>query len=148
MNRHRNLSFYIETLVLLFFLLVALVVLIRVFGAAQAFGLQSRQKTDAATILQTVSAQFSAQKEPFDEASREAVSTGQAQVDFLCDQQGNVSSGGNYRVTVSLRAEEQPAGTIVFADIEISCTSQEEPPLAILETSLYCPKMTGEGEQS
>lgn len=148
MNRHRNLSFYIESLVLLFFLLMALVVLIRVFGAAQVLGLQARQKTDAAMILQTVSAQFSARQEPFDQATQEAMTTGQSQVDFLCDSQGNVVSGGAYRVTVSLRAEEQPAGTVVFADIGVSCASQEEiPSLGTLETALYCPRMTGEVAQ-
>lgn len=145
MNRHRNLSFYIESMVLLLFLLATLVVLIRVFGAAQALGMQARQKTDATLILQTVSAEFSARTDPFDEAVTEAVTNGRAQVEFLCDNQGRVSQNGEYRVMTELWAENRECGSMVFADILVMGTSGAEgTTLGELETSLYCPEMTGE----
>ena len=145
MNRHKNLSFYIESLVLLFFLLAALVVLIRVFGAAQALGIQARQKTDAALILQTVSSQFSARSAPFDTAVAEAESAGQAQVDFLCDGQGNVCSDGAYRVAVDLWSEARKTGTMVYAQICITQASdQTGTALGELSTSVYCPHLSEE----
>lgn len=145
MNRHRNLSFYIESLVLLFFLLSALVVLLRVFGAAQEMGMRARQKTDAALILQTVSADFSAQADPFDQAVAEAESSGQAEVEFLCDSQGQTARDGSYRVTAELQAEQTDAGALVRAAIRVfNAGTAADTPLAELETALYCPQLTGE----
>ena len=145
MNRHRNLSFYIESLVLLLFLLAALVVLIKVFGTAQEMGMQARQKTDAALILQTVSAEFSAQEEPFDQAVAEAETSGQAEVEFLCDSQGHTAREGSYRVTADLQAEQTEAGTLVRAKIRVSdARAASDSLLAELETALYCPRLTGE----
>lgn len=142
MNRHRNLSFYIESLLLLLFLLAALLVLIQVFGAARNLGVQARQKTDAALILQSVSAEFSAQEDPFGDAVEEAVTTGEAQVEFRCDGQGSVQSDGLYRVTVAMQAQQREAGAVVFADLCVTPASQEDAaPLGELETSLYCPQL-------
>ena len=145
MNRHRNLSFYIESLVLLFFLLAALVVLIRMFGAAQALGMQARQKTDATLILQTVSADFSAQVDPFDEAVAEAAEDGRAQVEFLCDGQGRVSQDGVYRVQADLWSEAREAGNMIFAELRVTrAADTRNLTLGELETSLYYPQLTQE----
>ncbi len=145
MNRHRNLSFYIESLVLLFFLLAALVVLIRMFGAAQALGMQARQKTDATLILQTVSADFSAQVDPFDEAVAEAAENGRAQVEFLCDGQGRVSQDGVYRVQADLWSEAREAGNMIFAELRVTrAADTRNLTLGELETSLYYPQLTQE----
>lgn len=140
MNRHRNLSFYIESLVLLFFLLAALVVLLRVFGAAQAMGQQARQKTDSALILQTVSAEFSAGEDPFAGAIAQAKQDGQVQVQFSCDTQGNVAEDGTYTVTADLQAETTGQGTVIYAQIEIGTASEDgQTDLAQVKTALYCP---------
>lgn len=145
MNRHRNLSFYIESMVLLLFLLAALVVLLRLFGAAQALGMQARQKTDATLILQTVSAEFSARNDPFGQAVEEAAANNRAQVEFRCDNQGRVSQEGEYRVLADLWAEERTCGSMVFADIQVVAASGAgNTVLGELESSLYCPEMTGE----
>lgn len=148
MNRHRNLSFYIESLLLLLFLLAALMVLIRVFGAAQNLGVQARQKTDAALILQSVSAEISARENPFEDAVEEAITTGESQVEFRCDGQGNVQADGIYHVTVTLQAQPRETGTMVFADLlVVPGLGDEVTPLGELETSLYCPQLTGEEAQ-
>lgn len=145
MSRHKNLSFYIENLILLLLLLAALAVLIRIFGAAQNLGVQARQKTDAALILQTVSAEFSAQKDPFGAAIEEAESSGQAQVEFMCDEQGNVHSDGSYRVLVELWSVPQETGNMVYADIHVTPASDETSlSLGELETGIYCPHLTEE----
>lgn len=145
MNRHRNLSFNIESLVLLFFLLAALVVLIRMFGAAQALGMQARQKTDATLILQTVSADFSAQADPFDEAVAEAAENGRAQVEFLCDGQGRVSQDGVYRVQADLWSEAREAGSMIFAELRVTrAADTRNLSLGELETFLYYPQLTQE----
>lgn len=148
MNRHRNLSFYIETLVLLLFLLAALTVLLRVFGTAQQMGRQARQKTDAALILQTVSAQFSAQENPFDEAIRKTIAEGEAQVEFLCDAEGVCVKDGKYRVSADLRAQQTAEGNLVYADIRVSAVSsdRDDAALAELETSRYCPQYREEAQ--
>lgn len=149
MNRHRNLSFYIESLILLLFLLAALVVLLRVFGAAQSLGWQAREKTDAALILQTVSAEFSAQAEPVAQGIREARQSGEAHVEYRCDSQGTVREDGSYRVVVRLRAEPQTAGNLVIAEIHVAeASAQNAESLATMETSLYCPNPAGEEAES
>ena len=60
MNRHRNRAFAVETLLLTLFFLLALALLVQLFGAAQAMGRQARQETDAALLLQNASAQLHA----------------------------------------------------------------------------------------
>ncbi len=148
MNQHRNLSFYIESLLLLLFLLAALVVLIRVFGAAQSLGLQARQKTDAALILQSASAEFSAREEPFGKAIEEAVTAGESQAEYRCDSQGHVQADGSYRVVVTLQSQQREMGTMVFADLCVTPASDATAtPLGELETSLYCPQSGGEEVQ-
>ena len=59
MNRHRNRAFAVETLLLTLFFLLALALLVQLFGAAQAMGRQARQETDAALLLQNASARGS-----------------------------------------------------------------------------------------
>lgn len=147
MNRHRNLSFYIESLLLLLFLLAALVVLIRVFGAAQYLGERARGKTDAALILQTVSADFSAQAEPYRTATEQAKTEGQAQLEFCCDDQGNEQPDGRYCVAMELRSESRPTGRMILADICVKSASEpDEQPLGEVTTSLYCPELTSDKE--
>lgn len=149
MNRHRNLSFYIESLLLLLFLLAVLAVLIRVFGAAQTMGLQARQKTDAALVLQTVSAEFSAQAEPAKEKIREARQEGNARLEYLRDEQGNAREEGPYRVVMELHAEAEAAGDLVTARICVTpASAAEENPVGELETTLYCPGQVEEAAHS
>ena len=76
MNRHRNRAFAVETLLLTLFFLLALALLVQLFGAAQAMGRQARQETDAALLLQNASAQLHAGADPWAQAMAAAAQTG------------------------------------------------------------------------
>ncbi len=79
MNRHRNRAFAVETLLLTLFFLLALALLVQLFGAAQAMGRQARQETDAALLLQNASAQLHAGADPWAQAMAAAAQTGAPQ---------------------------------------------------------------------
>ena len=79
MNRHRNRAFAVETLLLTLFFLLALALLVQLFGAAQAMGRQARQETDAALLLQNASAQLHAGAAPWAQAMAAAAQTGAPQ---------------------------------------------------------------------
>ena len=79
MNKRRNLAFTIETLALTLFLLLVLALLVQLFGAAQRLGLQARRETDAALILQNVTAELHAGAGSWAEALA-AAAAGQGQL--------------------------------------------------------------------
>lgn len=146
MNRHRNLSFYIETLMLTFFLLVALAVLMQVFGAAQSMGENARQKTDAALILQNVTAQWSAGDESLRDAALLAAEQATPQtVSLTYDAGGNRTQDGAYLVTASFEAEATEAGTLVHGTFTVSLQTAQPEKIASVETALYYPSVQ-EGE--
>lgn len=146
MTRHRNLSFYIETLLLTFFLLLALAVLIRTFGAAQRMGQEARQKTDAALILQNVTAEWSAGQKELDQAARTAIEQKSTQtVRLAYGADGLCMPEGDYAVTVSFDAENTQAGALVRGVFSVDLQGQGSEPIACLEMIRYYPSFQ-EGE--
>ena len=135
MNRHRNRAFAVETLLLTLFFLLALALLVQLFGAAQAMGRQARQETDAALLLQNTSAQLHAGADPWAQAMADAVAGGQdvfalyieEGLDFA-DTVEKLFQGGSYflgdcvqRANTALDGEEQ----IDYAAIRyVPCESQ------------------------
>lgn len=92
-----------------------------------------------------MSADFSAQADPFDEAVAEAAENGRAQVEFLCDGQGRVSQDGVYRVQADLWSEAREAGSMIFAELRVTrAADTRDLTLGELETSLYYPQLTQE----
>ena len=146
MNRHRNLSFYIETLLLTLFLLLALAVLMQVFGAAQRMGENARKKTDAALILQNVTAQWAAGNEPLHTAALLAAEQAKAQtVRLTYDAAGTCTEEGDYTVTAVFDAKATEAGTLVYGTFTVSLKTAQPEEIAAVETALYYPSVQ-EGE--
>ena len=138
MNKRRNLAFTIETLALTLFLLVVLALLVQLFGAAQRLGLQARRETDAALILQNVTAELHAGAEALS-----AAADGQGQtVTCLYAADGTRLADGEtdpaaYTVTVALEPDPRPAGWMIQAHVAVSAPDGDE--LAALDTAHYLP---------
>lgn len=141
MNRHRNLAFYVETLTLTLFVLVVLTLLVQLFGAAQRLGRQARRQTDAALILQNVTADFHAGAGGWADALA-AAAAGQADTVtcyYAADgTQQEAAAPDAYAVTVDLRPEPRPAGTMVQADVTVTAPDGTE--VAALSTARYLPR--------
>lgn len=142
MNKRRNLAFTIETLALTLFLLVVLALLVQLFGAAQRLGLQARRETDAALILQNVTAELHAGAGGWAEALA-AAADGQGQtVTRLYAADGTRLADGEtdpaaYTVTVALEPDPRPAGWMIQAHVAVSAPDGDE--LAALDTAHYLP---------
>lgn len=139
MNRRKNLSFYIEALLLTLFLLAALVVLMQVFGAAQQMGQRAREKTDASLILQNASAEWASGESELDGAARLSISRQEEQyLELNYDAGGSRAQDGPYSVSVVFKAEPAQAGALVQATFSVRVSGGDEP-IALLNTAHYYP---------
>ena len=123
MHRHRNRAFAVETLLLTLFFLLALALLVQLFGAAQAMGRQARQETDAALFLQNASAQLHAGAAPWAQAMAAAAQTGApqtAEAAFAADGTPAPAGAANaYTVRIAFTPAPQPAGTLLQAQVDV-----------------------------
>lgn len=141
MNRHRNRAFAVETLLLTLFFLLALALLVQLFGAAQAMGRQARQETDAALLLQNASAQLHAGADPWAQAMADAAQTGApqtAEAAFAADGTPAPAGAANaYTVRIAFTPAPQPTGTLLQAQVDVLTPAGDR--LAGLTTAHYLP---------
>lgn len=139
-NRHRNFAFYVETLVLTLFFLLALALLVRLFGVAQALGRTARQTTDAALVVQNVAAQLHAGEAPWGAAMDQAAARGEPQTaaaGFAADGTQQPAEQADYTATVVFTPQAYPAGTLLLAQATVTGPGGDV--LAELETAHYRP---------
>ena len=135
MNRHRNRAFAVETLLLTLFFLLALALLVQLFGAAHNRGVEERQLTQAVLLASNAAEEFAAmplagtQSEAFDgdgDALGAAADAGE----------------GDYLVTREVVPEPTEGGTLYHASIAVSRDGEV---VYELETARYASDGAAEG---
>lgn len=134
MKRSGTRAFFIEGAALTLFVLLAMAVLVQVYGRARSMGTQAARTTAAALILQNVDADFQAGAGDF------AVRPAAAQtLTLYYTADGVRDDGGPYCVTAQLTPEPSGAGTVYRAAFTVAYTGVQEP-LAALQTACYVGK--------
>ena len=96
MKQNHTRAFFIETAALTLFVLLALTVLVQVFGRSRQMGEQAAHTTAAALILQNVDADFQAGTLAVDDTAKEQT------VELRYNADGTQAADGAYLVTVTL----------------------------------------------
>ena len=118
----RGIAFYVETVLLVLFLSVALAVLVQVFAAAQGMGTQTQRLSDG-TLLAENAAELIAASES-EEEFRSLVNAGpESEICLHYDVQNGIvkeAEDGFYCLKISLKKD----GTLVEAQIDVSAEDE------------------------
>ena len=119
MKQNHTRAFFIETAFLTLFVLLALTVLVQVFGRARTMGEQAARTSAAALILQNVDADFQAGAREFDVMNDPHA---QAQtLEMYYDADGEAAADGAYLVSVTLTPMSATGnGRLWTAEITVS----------------------------
>lgn len=121
----RGAAFYVETLLLVLFLLFCLTVLVRMLGAARQLSREARQLSRAVQIAQNAAEQLAASASREDWARRlGAREEADGTLTVGCDAQGVPAADGTeeiYRLSCRLDAEPRERGVMLTAHLSVLC---------------------------
>lgn len=149
MKARKNRAFFVETLIITFLLLLMLVILVRIFGAAAQKSGYAKMRTEAAAVAQNVVTMFEAgedqvgqaQKALIDTANDEYsdVDTPQTSLVLQFDGNGVMSEKGKYEVTLLMTCEIRAVGYMITGNMKVVNLDYPEEDLAQLDTAKYFP---------
>lgn len=118
----RGIAFYVETVLLVLFLSVALAVLVQVFSAAQGMGTQAQRLSDG-TLLAENAAELIAASESEEEFRSLVNVSPESEICLHYDVQNGIvkeAEDGFYCLKISLKKD----GTLVEAQIDVSAEDE------------------------
>lgn len=118
----RGIAFYVETVLLVLFLSVALAVLVQVFSAAQGMGTQAQRLSDG-TLLAENAAELIAASESEEEFRSLVNMSPESEICLHYDVQNGIvkeAEDGFYCLKISLKKD----GTLVEAQIDVSAEDE------------------------
>lgn len=149
MRARKNRAFFVETLIITFLLLVMLMILVRIFGAAAQKSRHAARRTRAAQVAQNVVTMFEAgegeigvkQQALIDEANDEYSDDETPQTTFTLhfDENGEESEDGEYEVSLYMTCEVRSVGYMITGNMSIFNTDDLNEDLAQLDTAKYYP---------
>lgn len=149
MRARKNRAFFVETLIITFLLLVMLMILVRIFGAAAQKSRYAARRTRAAQVAQNVVTMFEAgegeiglkQQALIDEANDEYSDddTPQTTLTLHFDENGAESEDGEYEVNLYMTCEVRSVGYMITGNMSIFNTDNLNEDLAQLDTAKYYP---------
>ncbi|WP_418456107.1 hypothetical protein [Allofournierella sp.] len=142
MRRSKSRAFYLETLLLVLFLLGVLAVLAQLFAGARHQSLAAQRLTQATQIARNVSEAFAASGgwQEFGAliAGGDGLCWQEDQAVLPVDENGGARQGGAY--ALALRRGETPAGAGRLAELTIEvCTQEGKEPVYTLTVQKYLP---------
>ncbi len=163
MKARKNRAFFVETLIITFLLLLMLMILVRIFGAAAEKSQNAARMTSAAQAAQNVITMFEAsegeigktQQALMDEADEDYDMTDlpQTTLTFSFNGKGEVDPDGEYEVRLLIGCEVRAVGYMLTGNLTVANKKDPKLILAQLDTAKYFPDsvdivLTGDGEFS
>lgn len=150
MSLRKTRAFMVETLILVFLLLLVLSVLTQVTGKSGVLSQKAKRETAATMIAQNAAAEFQLGRGDIGKAEEDFVrpdfeaeesasgSPVTSSLEMRYREDGTIGEDGDYRVSIQMGCEERSAGSLLNAQIFV-CYREQGEVLASLDTARYIP---------